>query len=117
MIKKFRKELPQITEDILQGSCFSYEFDVVRREIIVPIQKDRLKDSRKIQDRITKVLNNTYRPLVLDSQYHLIDGHHRLDALIICKIPIARVLVIDAPLEDILLEFSSFQNHQPTLVA
>tara|TARA_X000001316_G_C914821_1_gene29392 strand:+ start:213 stop:542 length:330 start_codon:yes stop_codon:yes gene_type:complete len=78
----FRDEMPQLTEEILQKRDISYQRIEIRKTSIYPTQTDRLPfDDGKYMERYFKILNDAYKPLVIDRDGNLIDGHHRYDIM------------------------------------
>jgi outer membrane receptor for ferrienterochelin and colicin len=53
--------------------------------------------------------------LVIDQQYYIIDGHHRYDALSELGFESARVLLVDAPIEEVVDEFQQYRDNTPTI--
>ena len=81
-IDDFRDEMPQLTEEILQKRDISYQRIEIRKTSIYPTQTDRLPfDDGKYMERYFKILNDAYKPLVIDRDGNLIDGHHRYDIM------------------------------------
>ena len=72
-----RNELPQLNQEILENSNFNYELKSISRESIIPVQVERVKDLKKQEKRLIKARQTTYRPLVIDQDFYLVDGHHR----------------------------------------
>jgi len=97
-----RKDLPQLTEKVLESKELEYEHLTIRPWCIHPVQKDRLPQT---EERYLRVARNTYKPLIIDKNYNLIDGHHRLDLLLKLNIRDARVIKIALTLEEILEVF------------
>ena len=62
-----------------------------------------------------KAQADTYRPLVIDQQFYLVDGHHRLDALTEMGIPETRVIQIAADIEEIVVAFAEYQEDVPVV--
>ena len=77
-----RSDLPQLNATVLIKNNIPYEYLKVTISSIKPIQSDRLpfNDNRYIE-RYTKIRNNTYKPLIVDEHYNIIDGHHRYDII------------------------------------
>ena len=77
-----RSDLPQLNATVLIKNNIPYEYLKVTISSIKPIQSDRLpfNDNRYIE-RYTKIRNNTYKPLIVDEDYNIIDGHHRYDII------------------------------------
>ena len=102
-----RKDMIQLSEKDLQSSDFSYIIFTVKVSSIKPVQEERLPLSKKYFDRFIKVLNNTHKPLIIDENFILIDGHHRLDVLRKLKRKETKVIKIYATFEEILDAFKN----------
>ena len=98
-----RKDMIQLSEKDLQNS----EFSTVKVSSIKPVQEERLPLSKKYFDRFIKVLNNTHKPLIIDENFILIDGHHRLDVLRKLKRKETKVIKIYATFKEILNAFKN----------
>ena len=77
-----RSDLPQLSIELLEEMGIAFECLYVTPSSLKPIQSDRLpfNDNKYIQ-RYTKIRNNTYKPLIVDEHYNIIDGHHRYDII------------------------------------
>ena len=77
-----RSDLPQLSESLLKERRIPYEYLRVTLSSIKPIQSDRLPfDDSKYLERYVKIVNDTYKPLIVDQDFNLIDGHHRYDIM------------------------------------
>ena len=77
-----RSDLPQLSEDLLKERGIPYEYLRVSVSSIKPIQSDRLPfDDNRYFERYVKIINDTYKPLIVDQNFNLIDGHHRYDII------------------------------------
>tara|TARA_Y100000816_G_scaffold153601_1_gene109433 strand:- start:210 stop:533 length:324 start_codon:yes stop_codon:yes gene_type:complete len=77
-----RSDLPQLSEDLLKERGIPYEYLRVTVSSIKPIQSDRLPfDDNRYLERYVKIINDTYKPLIVDQDFNLIDGHHRYDIM------------------------------------
>ena len=77
-----RSQLPQLNEYLLEEMGIPYEYVTITPSSIKPIQSDRLPfDDSKYLERYVKIVNDTYKPLVVDEDFNLIDGHHRYDII------------------------------------
>ena len=77
-----RSDLPQLSEDLLKERGIPYEYLRVTVSSIKPIQSDRLPfDDNRYLERYVKIINDTYKPLIVDQNFNLIDGHHRYDIM------------------------------------
>tara|TARA_Y100000588_G_scaffold248165_1_gene262622 strand:- start:291 stop:812 length:522 start_codon:yes stop_codon:yes gene_type:complete len=107
-----RNQLPQLNQEILDSSDFTYTKVLIDAEKIIPVQTQRVRGLR-IQEK-EWLLNDEYRPLIIDQDNYLVDGHHRLDGIKELKIKKVRVLKIDATIEQIIESFSQYQDYTPT---
>ena len=107
-----RNQLPQLNQEILDKSQFSYKKELVRRSSIIPVQTQRVI-GLKVKEK-EWLLNDEYRPLVIDNDSYLIDGHHRLDGLRELKIEYVRVLRVSATIEEIIEAFNEYRDFSPT---
>ena len=69
-----RNQLPQLNQEIIDSSDYSYEKITVKTDSNILVQTQRvrgLKDTEK-----EKLINDQYRPLIIDRDNYLVDGHH-----------------------------------------
>jgi hypothetical protein len=97
----------QLSEKELLRSELSYSLIRIKVASIKPVQEERLPFSKKYIDRFIKVLNNTHKPLIVDENCILIDGHHRLDVLRKLRRKETKVFKINATFEEILDTFKN----------
>tara|TARA_Y100001938_G_C7908326_1_gene338261 strand:- start:198 stop:521 length:324 start_codon:yes stop_codon:yes gene_type:complete len=77
-----RSDLPQLSADLLKRMNISFEYLLVTPSSLTPIQSDRLPfNDGKYIERYLKIKNNTYKPLIVDENFNIIDGHHRYDII------------------------------------
>ena len=77
-----RSDLPQLNATVLHEKHIPYEYLRVTPDSIKPIQSDRLPfDDDHYLRRYTKIIRDTYNPLIVDKDFNLIDGHHRYDIM------------------------------------
>ena len=107
-----RNQLPQLSQEILNQSQFEYIKEVVDRKSIIPVQTQRVIGLRVAEKKW--LLNDEYRPLVIDKDNYLIDGHHRLDGLTELKIEKVRVLRVNATIEEVIKAFDEYRDFTPT---
>ena len=107
-----RSQLPQLNQEILDSSDYSYEKTTVPTKDIIPVQTQRVREFR-VQDK-EWLLNDEYGPLIIDRDNYLIDGHHRLDGIKELQIKNVRVLRVNASIEEIIEAFNKYQDHTPT---
>lgn len=111
-----RNQLPQLNIAILEQSQFadSIEIAIVPVSELKPVQTQRVKDLVKHEKRLIKAQQDTYRPLVIDHDYYIIDGHHRYDALTEMGVEKARVLIVHANIADVVEAFPQYRDDTPT---
>ena len=107
-----RNQLPQLSQEILDASDYSYEKVTIPTKDIIPVQTQRVRELR-VQEK-GWLLNDEYRPLVVDQDNYLIDGHHRLDGIKELQIKHVRVLRVNASIEEIAEAFNEYQDHTST---
>ena len=107
-----RNQLPQLNQEILDASDYSYEKVTIPTKDIIPVQTQRVRGLR-VQEK-GWLLNDEYRPLVVDQDNYLIDGHHRLDGIKKLQIKHVRVLRVNARIEEIAEAFNEYQDHTST---
>lgn len=109
-----RNQLPQLNQEILEQSEFEFTATELPVSKLIPVQTQRVQDLAKQEKRLIKAQKNTYRPLVVDEEFYIIDGHHRYDALTEMGIEKARVLLVDAPIEQVVEAFKEYRDNTPT---
>ena len=107
-----RNQLPQLNQEILDASDYSYEKVTIPTKDIIPVQTQRVRGLR-VQEK-GWLLNDEYGPLVVDQDNYLIDGHHRLDGIKELQIKHVRVLRVNASIEEIAEAFNEYQDHTST---
>ena len=90
-----RSDLPQLNATVLHEKHIPYEYLRVTPDSIKPIQSDRLPfDDNHYIRRYTKIIRDTYNPLIVDKDFNLIDGHHRYDIIGRMNPPMTSVRVL-----------------------
>ena len=90
-----RSDLPQLNATLLHQKGIPYEYLRVTPDSIKPIQSDRLPfDDDHYIRRYTKIIRDTYNPLIVDKEFNLIDGHHRYDIIRRMDPPMTSVRVL-----------------------
>ncbi len=81
---------------------------------------------KKLQKQINRILEKNYAPITIDSNGHIVNGHHRYDALRILKYKRVKVMMLNLNAKDIaklnlgadelneLLKDHSFKNSKIT---
>ena len=90
-----RSDLPQLNATLLHAKGIPYEYLRVTPDSIKPIQSDRLPfDDDHYIRRYTKIIRDTYNPLIVDKDFNLIDGHHRYDIIRRMEPPMTSIRVL-----------------------
>lgn len=108
-----RNQLPQLSQEILESSQFEFVATQVPVADLKPVQTQRVTDLAKQEKRLIKAQQDTYRPLVVDVDLYIIDGHHRYDALTEMGIVQARVLKVNATIEQVVAAFPQYRDNTP----
>ena len=72
-----RSELPQITKKHLK--TFPHVIETALLKKIIPVQKERLKEN--FHKQLKRIHKGIYNPIVVDSNYKIVNGHHRYDIM------------------------------------
>ena len=67
---------------------------------LIPVQKDR--KFKKLGKAMVRVLTDKMPAIIVDNQGHIINGHHRYDALRLLGVPTAKVAMIGGSLKEIM---------------
>ena len=90
-----RSDLPQLNIAVIDEKRIPYEYLRITPVSIKPIQSDRLPfDDNHYLRRYTKIINDTYNPLIIDKDFNLIDGHQRYDIIRRMDPPMTSVRVL-----------------------
>ena len=109
-----RNQLPQLNEEILDKSEFSYKKELVKTDSIIPVQTQRVRAFQLTAKYKMILLNNEYDPLIIDNNNYLIDGHHRLDGIKELDLKEVRVLRVTASIEEVIEAFDKYRDFTPT---
>jgi len=109
-----RNQLPQLSEEILDKSEFSYKKELVKTDSIIPVQTQRVRAFQLTAKYKMILLNNEYDPLIIDNNNYLIDGHHRLDGIKELDLKEVRVLRVTASIEEVIEAFDKYRDFTPT---
>ena len=71
-----RNQLPQLSQEILDDSQFSYTKEVVKADSITPVQTQRVRAFKLLARDKSWLIEDLYNPLIIDIDNYLIDGHH-----------------------------------------
>ena len=100
-----RNELPQIKMTHLDESPYKYTLKEMELEDIIPVQTDRVKGLVKSSEYT--ILKNKYKPLVVDKEGYLVNGHHRYDAAHNLNLDKVNVIQVHESIEKLVSEFSN----------
>ena len=90
-----RSDLPQLNATLLHEKGIPDEYLRITVSSIKPIQSDRLPfDDDHYIRRYTKIVRDTYNPLIVDQDFNLIDGHHRYDIMRRMEPPLSSVRIL-----------------------
>ena len=98
-----RNELPQIRIPDIQKSPFTFREGVLNPYLIKPVQSQRVEGLAEDAER--GFFEDDYRPLILDKDNYLVNGHHRLDAANILGLKEVRVAKVDATINELMQHF------------
>ncbi len=101
-----RGQLPQIRQKHLKHFPHKYESISVKK--LIPVQKERIKENYTKQ--LKRISNKKYVPIIVDSNYRIVNGHHRYD--IVKMLEMKRITVCKLPftLERILEKWDQKKN-------
>ena len=98
-----RNQLPQIRHSDLEKSPFTFEEGAILTCIIKPVQSQRVQGLA--EDAENGFFDDDYRPLILDSNGYLVNGHHRLDAAHVLGLKEVKAIQVNATLEELMKHF------------
>jgi Cu-Zn family superoxide dismutase len=99
-----RNELPQIRQDDLKNSPFSFKQGEISLDKIKPVQSQRVDGLSKRAENM--FFDGDYRPFILDRKGYLVNGHHRFDAANVLGINKVKAIIIDADIEELMKHYS-----------
>lgn len=108
-----RNELPQLNEQIIEESDFLWEHQIVLLDDLQPVQTQRVRGLT--EKELVQIRDNTYRPLIIDKNNRIIDGHHRYDAAKSLNIKEIRVIRISANIRDVVEAFQEHRDFTPVI--
>ena len=98
-----RNQLPQIRRDDLEISPFTFSEGEILTSLIKPVQSQRVEGLA--EDAENGFFDDDYRPLILDKDNYLVNGHHRLDAAHVLGLYEVNAIQVDATLEELMKHF------------
>lgn len=105
-----RNELPQIKQKHLIDSSFDYTFKEMDLKDIKPVQSQRVKGL--VQSSEILMLRNEYKPLIVDQDGYLVNGHHRYDAAHNLEMDKVNVIEINAGIDDLAGHFNDLVSNR-----
>ena len=104
-----RKELPQVNIKHLAKSKFNYTFKEMDLDDIKPVQSQRVKGL--VSSSEVLILKNKYKPLVVDKNGYLVNGHHRYDAANNLEMDEVNVVEVDANIDELIEYFKELASN------
>ena len=98
-----REQLPQIKNKQLAN--LKHKIETVALTDIIPVQEERIIENFKRQ--VDKIVAGEYKPIIVDKNYKIVNGHHRYTALQMLKYENVQVAVLPWTLEKILEKWSN----------
>lgn len=98
-----RNQLPQIRIPDIRKSPFTFKEGIMNTFFIKPVQSQRVEGLAESAEK--GYFDDDYRPLVLDKNNYLVNGHHRLDAAHILGLKEVKVVKINATIEELMDHF------------
>jgi len=95
-----RDELPQLNADNLKDSDFKIKSKIVDLDKLKPSQKERVSGLVKKTKKAIK--EGLFKPIVIDCDHRIVNGHHRYDAYKELKFDKVPVLKVNATLEELI---------------
>lgn len=110
-----RNIMPQIRKGDIEDSPFDYTKHNVDIETLMPVQNQRVKG---MHDRAKRgFADGTIRPIVIDKNNYIVNGHHRFDIALEMGIKKLDVLKVNATIEELIEYFSGTSSDAATFEA
>ena len=107
-----RNTMPQIRKGNLQNSPFKFQKGKIRLDKLKPVQSQRVKGyHNKAKNGFA---DGSIRPIVIDKDNFIVNGHHRYDVACGLELKKVRVLKVDATIEELIKYFSDTSSPEPT---
>ena len=107
-----RNIMPQIRKGDIKDSPFDYTKHNVDIETLIPVQNQRVKG---MHDRAKRgFADGTIRPIVIDKNNYIVNGHHRFDIALEMGIKKLDVLKVNATIEELIEYFSGTSSDAAT---
>jgi hypothetical protein len=107
-----RNTMPQIRKGNLQNSPFKFRKGKISLNKLKPVQSQRVKgyhDKAK-----SGFADGSIRPIVIDKNNYIVNGHHRYDVACGLELKKVRVIKVDATIEELIEYFSETAEKEPT---
>lgn len=107
-----RNIMPQIRKGNLQNSPFKFKKGKIRLDKLKPVQSQRVKGMH--DEAKQGFADGSIRPIVIDKNNYIVNGHHRYDVARGLELKKVRVLKVDASIEDLIDHFTDTASPEPT---
>ena len=107
-----RNTMPQIRKGNLQNSPFKFKKGKINLDKLKPVQSQRVKgyhDKAK-----SGFADGSIRPIVIDKNNYIVNGHHRYDVACGLELKKVRVIKVEATIEELIEYFSETAEKEPT---
>jgi hypothetical protein len=110
-----RNIMPQVRKGDLDDSPFEYNKEEVKLDTLKPVQRQRVAG---MHDKAKRgFADGTIRPIIVDKDNYIVNGHHRYDIALSQGLPKTTVLKVDATIEDLIDHYSNKADDSPTFEA
>lgn len=107
-----RNIMPQIRKGDIKDSDFDYTKEKIDITKLKPVQNQRVKG---MHDRAKRgFADGSIRPIVIDKNNYIVNGHHRFDVALQMGMKEIKVLRVDATIEELIDHFSNTSSDAPT---
>ena len=107
-----RNIMPQIRKGDLVDSPFTFSKLSAKPNSLKPVQNQRVKGMHKKAKRGFN--DGTIRPIIIDKDNYVVNGHHRLDIALHKGLEKVKVIKVDATIEELIDHFSKTVSDEPT---
>ena len=107
-----RNVMPQIRKGNLVNSPFEFKKGKINLDKLKPVQSQRVKgyhDKAK-----SGFADGSIRPIVIDKNNYIVNGHHRYDVACGLELKKVRVIKVEATIEELIEYFSETAEKEPT---
>ena len=110
-----RSIMPQIRKGDIDDSPFNYNKENIDIKKLMPVQKQRVKG---MHDKAKRgFADGTIRPIVIDKDNYIVNGHHRFDIALSMGTKKVDVLRVDSTIEELIDHFSGTSSDADTFEA